>query len=196
MEYLPEFALELPLACHLGTHFGGYPGSRLIVWHVHMLYRDSVHCQATRRIGTSGLAFAHWLGQTNGMTVDVRHTDSLSVKVAEEIRALLARRRVSGRELARRLDVSPNWVSLRITGAQKIDLDDLERIATALEVGVVDLFPRSRREVTVTDPFPPFVDPALSLIPRQVGPKPSVDKRPVSRSSHYVRPNEPCGNRH
>ena len=65
----------------------------------------------------------------------------MSDRVAEEVRVMLARRRMSGRELARKLEVSPNWVSLRTSGSQPIDLNDLERIADALEVEIVDLLP-------------------------------------------------------
>lgn len=56
---------------------------------------------------------------------------------------MLARRRVSGRELARRLGVSSPWVSNRLTGHLEIGLDELQRIADALEVEVADLLPRS-----------------------------------------------------
>ncbi len=70
-------------------------------------------------------------------------TATLSERVAEEVRAMLARRRVSGRKLADQLGVSPSWVSYRLTGAQPIDLNDLERIANALNVEVSDLLPRS-----------------------------------------------------
>src|SRR5690554_4433352 len=69
-------------------------------------------------------------------------SNSLSERVAEEIRAMLARRRVSGRELARRLGVSSPWVSNRLTGHLEIGLDELQRIADALEVEVADLLPR------------------------------------------------------
>jgi transcriptional regulator with XRE-family HTH domain len=77
----------------------------------------------------------------------------LSRRVAEEIRAMMARRRISGRELARKLGVSQSWVSYRLTGIQPIDLNDLQRIAEALDVTVLDLLPRDLRTVvTVTSP--------------------------------------------
>jgi transcriptional regulator with XRE-family HTH domain len=64
---------------------------------------------------------------------------------------MLGRRRVSGRELARRLNVSSSWVNYRLTGAQPIDVNDLERIAVALGVTVLDLLPRDvRSQATVT----------------------------------------------
>lgn len=76
---------------------------------------------------------------------DVRMADEpkLTVQVAEEIRALLARRDMSRSELARRLGVSAMWVSDRLRGQTPIGLDDLERMARILGVEPVDLLPRS-----------------------------------------------------
>lgn len=70
---------------------------------------------------------------------------SLSESVAEEIRAALARKRVTGRELARRLQVSSPWVSQRLTGATEIGLNDLQRIANAIDVDLYDLLPARTR---------------------------------------------------
>jgi transcriptional regulator with XRE-family HTH domain len=64
---------------------------------------------------------------------------SLTMRVAEEVRALMARRRMTGAELARRLGVSQMWISYRLNGRQPIDLDDLERIARVLGVQPLDL---------------------------------------------------------
>lgn len=76
------------------------------------------------------------------MSIDVQGRDrTLSDRAAEEIRALMGRKRISGAELARRLDVSPMWVSYRLAGKQEIGLTDLERIASALGVTPVDLLP-------------------------------------------------------
>jgi transcriptional regulator with XRE-family HTH domain len=79
------------------------------------------------------------------MTIDLgttAQTPPLSEKVAEEIRALMARRMISGRQLATLLGVSPSWVSYRLTGMQPIDLNDLAMIAHALGARVLDLLPR------------------------------------------------------
>lgn len=40
------------------------------------------------------------------------------------------------------MGASPSWVNFRLTGAQPINLDDLQRIAAALELDPMDLFPR------------------------------------------------------
>jgi len=75
------------------------------------------------------------------MTQASERAATLSQMIAEEIRALMARRRMSGRQLAGKLGVSPSWVSYRLTGAQPIDVNDLSGIAKALGVGVHDLLP-------------------------------------------------------
>lgn len=75
------------------------------------------------------------------MTQANERTATLSALVAEEVRALMARRRMSGRQLAAQLGVSPSWVSYRLTGTQPIDVNDLHLIATALGVGVHELLP-------------------------------------------------------
>lgn len=54
---------------------------------------------------------------------------------------MMARRRITGQQLARTLGVSNAWVSYRLNGKQAIDLNDLERIAAVLEVDVQDLLP-------------------------------------------------------
>jgi transcriptional regulator with XRE-family HTH domain len=113
-------------------------------------------------------------GQTIGMTVDVQHTDTLSSRVAEELRALLGRRRLSGRELARRLDVSPNWVSLRMTGAQPIDLNDLDRISRALGVRPVDLLRAAETVATVQYP---------DEVTETVAPRPMPRRPPMRHDS-------------
>lgn len=73
--------------------------------------------------------------------VGMSDTTTLSERVAEEILAMLARRRMNKSELARKLDVSHTWVTNRLTGRQPIDLNDLERIAKALTVPVQSLLP-------------------------------------------------------
>ena len=83
------------------------------------------------------------------MSIDMRpepSAEEATAAIAEEIRAMMARRRMSGRELARRLDVSPAWVSYRLSGVQEIGVNDLSRIARLLQVHMVDLLPRDERD--------------------------------------------------
>jgi transcriptional regulator with XRE-family HTH domain len=72
---------------------------------------------------------------------------SLSEQVAEEIRAMLARQRMTQRAMAQELGVSVPWVNYRLTGNQEIGLNDLERMAGVLNVGVSELLPMSLRGV-------------------------------------------------
>jgi transcriptional regulator with XRE-family HTH domain len=90
------------------------------------------------------------------------NVQSLSDSVAEEIRAMLARRRISGRQLAEKMGVSRSWISYRLTGSQEIGLNDLERIADALGVDVFDLLPaREQRGVNyASSPATPRTMPA------------------------------------
>ncbi len=61
--------------------------------------------------------------------------------VAGEIRAMMARQQVTQSELASVVGQSEAWVSYRLNGKVAIDLNDLERIAAALDVPVDQLFP-------------------------------------------------------
>ncbi|WP_427422716.1 helix-turn-helix domain-containing protein, partial [Lysinibacillus fusiformis] len=84
------------------------------------------------------------------MTVNVSgSTTTLSAQVAEEIRALLARKRRSGRWLATEIGENQTWVSSRLTGATPIGLNDLQKIAAALEIDVVELIQRARTGAVV-----------------------------------------------
>src|SRR5688572_16396367 len=76
---------------------------------------------------------------------------SLSERVAEEIRAQMARKRITGATLAKTLKVSPAWISYRLSGKQPIDLNDLEAIAEALGVAVADLFPADIGQIRRTN---------------------------------------------
>lgn len=59
---------------------------------------------------------------------------SLNDLVAGEIRAELARRRMSGRRLALALGETQVWTSRRLSGQVTMRLDDIERIAEVLRV--------------------------------------------------------------
>ena len=73
--------------------------------------------------------------QNLGMSItDTERVRPLTDRVADEIRAVMGRRRVRQNELARRLGVSEMWVSYRLNGRQPIDLNDLSQIAEALGV--------------------------------------------------------------
>lgn len=86
------------------------------------------------------------LAEHHGMTATpMERARSLTERVAEEVRAMMGRRRISGARLARELGVSDAWVSYRLSGKQPIDLNDLENIARALGVPVISLLPESTK---------------------------------------------------
>lgn len=69
-----------------------------------------------------------------------------------EIKVWLTRHNKSGRWLAGVLGVSQTWMTTRLKGDVPIDLNDLERIAQALEVDVFDLLPGRREGRVVGHP--------------------------------------------
>ena len=76
-------------------------------------------------------------------------TTSLAQRVAAEIRAEMARQLLTQSELARRLGVIEMWLSRRLRGRQPLDLDELERIASVINVPVPELIERAGPGVTL-----------------------------------------------
>lgn len=117
-----------------------------------------------------------------------RRTATLSELVAEEIRALMGRRRVSQAQLARRIGKTEMWVSLRLRGKQPIDLNDLELVADALQATVFDLMPekvrmgeRSQLNVRWGDVVRTGdAGPAQLVTPRPIAPPRRDSTRPIS----------------
>lgn len=107
----------------------------------------------------------------------------LREQVAEEVRALLARRQMNGAKLAAAIGRSEMYVSRRLRAETAFDLDDLQRIAEVLGVAPLDLLPR-----TVGTPNAHYPSVARSSDPhrpatpasRPTGPKPGGSTRPVS----------------
>ncbi|WP_428964486.1 helix-turn-helix domain-containing protein [Micromonospora fluostatini] len=60
---------------------------------------------------------------------------------AGELRARLARERISVTALARRLGWSQSYLARRVDGRVAFDLDDLEKVADELGIHVADLLP-------------------------------------------------------
>lgn len=104
---------------------------------------------------------------------------SLSAQVADEVRAMIGRRDSSKAELARRLDVSHTWVTNRLAGHVPISLDDLQRIAEALDVQITDLLP-SRASARPTDKA--YSPPVTVRRTRRVGrPRTTVIRHDTAR---------------
>lgn len=61
-------------------------------------------------------------------------------QVAEEVRALLARRRLSARAAARQLGWTANYLSRRMTGEIAFDVEDLDALGRLLNVQVTAFF--------------------------------------------------------
>jgi DNA-binding Xre family transcriptional regulator len=76
------------------------------------------------------------------MKTPTRETTALNKAVAAQIRSLLGIRMMRQVELANRMGVTEVWLSRRLREVQPMSLDDVERIAQALEVTPVDLLPR------------------------------------------------------
>lgn len=64
---------------------------------------------------------------------------SLTVHVAGEIRAWMARRRMSQRALAAEVGMSAGSLHPRIHGTQELGVNEVEKIAKALDVTVLEL---------------------------------------------------------
>ncbi len=98
--------------------------------------------------------------------------------IAEEIRALMARRRVTGARLGLAIGKSDMYVSRRVRGETAFDVDDLEAIAEFFDVSVVDLMPASitRRRVRTTEGYA-VRDPRVSTRPHDHRPANRDDKR-------------------
>jgi transcriptional regulator with XRE-family HTH domain len=69
----------------------------------------------------------------------------LTELVADEVRALIARRRISAAKLAQELGWSQPYMARRMTGAQPFDLNDLQEMAGALGVKVSDILAHAER---------------------------------------------------
>lgn len=105
------------------------------------------------------------------MTTPTRETTALNRAVAAQIRSLLGIRMMRQSQLATRMGVTEVWLSRRLREVQAMSLDDVERIAQALEVEPVDLLPRSAQ---------PVGENKSRKVPTAVRPR---DNRPKGRPS-------------
>lgn len=133
-------------------------------------YRSSRHRICARHCLTA----IRMASNTQRMSEDIAvSVTPMRVRVAEEIRVLLARRRMSASELARRSGMTQPYISRRLTGEIAFDVDDLERIAFALEVAPADLLSGAAGEMRTTLRY------RVKRDKRQV--KPRAHTRPASR---------------
>lgn len=94
---------------------------------------------------------------------------------------LLVRRRMSATVLAQQIGVTQSYLARRMAATQPFTLDDLERVATALDVRVVDLLPRSARENSSSP---------NTYYPMTTSTRPS-DRRPGARPASRRPPSGP-----
>jgi transcriptional regulator with XRE-family HTH domain len=106
----------------------------------------------------------------------------IRAQVAEELRALLGRRRMSATELARRVGATQPYIWRRMSGEIAFDLDDLQKIAVVLGVSVSDLLPPSTRASS-----PTLVDPLAQRVIATVG----APKRRRTQPHTPIRGNRP-----
>ena len=71
----------------------------------------------------------------------MENVESPPPTIAERVRGAMAERRITGAELARRLEVTQPYMSRRLTGEVEFRYSDLERIAEALDVPLSRLLP-------------------------------------------------------
>jgi len=77
---------------------------------------------------------------------------AFKVALAEELRVHMTRKQVTGRELARRLHVSSQWISQRTRGVVPLDADDMEMLASALGISLPELVDDALRRVAQSTP--------------------------------------------
>jgi len=70
-------------------------------------------------------------------------TTELSRAAAGNLRAHLARVELTERDAAARIGVDPHWLHRRLHGRGNISLDDVERIAEALNIPISDILATS-----------------------------------------------------
>ncbi len=69
----------------------------------------------------------------------------LTEAVAGQVRAEMARARITGTQLAEKIGRTGSYVARRLNGAVAFDTDDLAAIAEVLRIDVVDLIPTPER---------------------------------------------------
>lgn len=60
--------------------------------------------------------------------------------IASELRAEMGRQKISARELARQLNVSPSYMARRVSGETPISADELRAAAFVLRVPIASLY--------------------------------------------------------
>lgn len=127
------------------------------------------------------------------MSIDAAPTRqrNLSERTAGEIRAEMGRRQMSGRKLAQKMGRSPNWVSLKTSGASDLNLEDVEKICAALEIDPVDLIRRASVTLWFTDKIAFAATPSIPAPRVASTPVPALAGRFASATLATVQPSGP-----
>jgi hypothetical protein len=123
------------------------------------------------------------------MTTTPERTATLTTLVAAEIRAWMGRLDVRQSELARRLGETDQWMSMRLKGRTPIDLNELQRVATALGLSVLDLMPAGASRVSGATGG----GPTQTIVPVESPVRHRTPVRPVRASSHVATRPGPLG---
>lgn len=123
------------------------------------------------------------------MTTTPERTATLTTLVAAEIRAWMGRLDVRQSELARRMGETDQWLSMRLKGRTPIDLNELQRMCSALGVNAVDVLQQALRDSSETDrPIEVPASPARRS--SHVATRPMApSRRDATRPSSPVPPN-------
>ena len=99
----------------------------------------AVKHEAATRLQTRGLHHTRHVGMLHPMPQNTTSHD------ASELRAELARQRISARELSRRVGETPTWVHRRVVGTTEMTVSDLARFAEAIGVPITQLLPKDKQ---------------------------------------------------
>lgn len=77
---------------------------------------------------------------------------SVNDLVAAELRAHAARKGVTGRGVADRLDLPPMWVQRRLSGTATVSVEDLVRISEGIGVYPLDVLAQVLHELEASAP--------------------------------------------
>lgn len=100
----------------------------------------------------------------------------------------MGRRRMTQAQLARGIGKTEMWVSLRLRGKQALDMNDMQLIARALEVGVHELLPPPAVAATAAEPTSGHPTMFFADLLASDPPDLRVDNRPPGRRDSS-RPN-------
>lgn len=98
------------------------------------------------------LWITRWAGNNHAMSESIAEQRTLKSGVAEELRALLGRRRMTSVALARAIGRSHTYVWRRLNAETAFDLDDIERIAATLGISPIDLLRAASESPTLGYP--------------------------------------------